>query len=70
MRLDLYQAEIARVIAAQSALLAQARSILQQGCALTPLEQADVLHALQILIENAIGKTKQLLKASDQPVPA
>jgi hypothetical protein len=24
---------------------------------------------LQILIESAIGKTKQLLKASDQPVP-
>ena len=69
MRLDLYQAETARVAAEQSALLAQARSILQQGRALTPLEQAGVLHALQILIENAIGKAKQLLKASEQPVP-
>ena len=69
MRLDLYQAETARVAAEQSALLAQARSILQQGRPLTPLEQAGVLHALQILIENAIGKAKQLLKASDQPVP-
>ena len=68
MRLDLHQAETARVTAAQSALLAQARSILQQGRALTPLEQAGVLHALQILIENAIGKAKQLLEASDQPV--
>ena len=28
-----------------------------------------MLHALQILIENAIGKAKQLLKASNQPVP-
>lgn len=36
---------------------------------LTPLEQGGVLHALQILIENAIGKAKQLLKASGQPVP-
>jgi uncharacterized protein YutE (UPF0331/DUF86 family) len=36
---------------------------------LTPLEQGGVLHALQILIENAIGKAKQLLKADDQPVP-
>jgi uncharacterized protein YutE (UPF0331/DUF86 family) len=69
MRLDLYQAETARVAAEQSALLAQARSILQQGRALSPLEQAGVLHALQILIENAIGKAKQLLKAGDQPVP-
>ena len=59
MRLDLYQAETARVAAEQSALLAQAKSILLQGRALSPLEQAGVLHALQILIENAIGKAKQ-----------
>ena len=58
MRLDLYQAETARVAAEQSALLAQAKSILLQGRALSPLEQAGVLHALQILIENAIGKAK------------
>lgn len=43
MRLDLYQAEAARVAT-------------EQG-------------ALQKLIENAIGKAKQLLKAGDQPVP-
>jgi uncharacterized protein YutE (UPF0331/DUF86 family) len=69
MRLDLYQAETARVAAEQSALLAQAKAILKEGRALTPLEQGGVLHALQILIENAIGKAKQLLKASGQPVP-
>lgn len=69
MRLDLYQAETARIAAEQSALLAQAKAILKQGRALTPLEQGGVLHALQILIENAIGKAKQLLKASDQPIP-
>jgi len=69
MRLDLYQAETARIAAEQSALLAQAKAILQQGRALTPLEQGGVLHALQILIGNAIGKAKQLLKASDQPIP-
>lgn len=69
MRLDLYQAETARIAAEQSALLGQARVILQQGRALTPLEQSGLLHALQILIENAIGKAKHLLKACDQPVP-
>jgi len=69
MRLDLYQAETSRVAADQSALLAQAKAILRQGRALTPLEQGGMLHALQILIENAIGKAKQLLKASNQPVP-
>jgi len=69
MRLDLYQAETARVAAEQGALLAQAKAIIKQGRALTALEQGGVLHALQILIENAIGKAKQLLKASGQPVP-
>ena len=65
MRLDLYQAETARIAAEQSILLAQAKTILQQGRALTPLEQGGVLHALQILIEYAI----QWLKTSGQPVP-
>ncbi len=69
MRLDLYQAETARIAAEQSALLAQAKAILCQGRELTPLEQGGVLHALQILIENAIGKAKQWLKAGAQPVP-
>lgn len=69
MRLDLYQIETARMAAQHKALLDQARDILRQGRPLSPLEQGGVLHALQILIENAIGKAKQLLKATGQPVP-
>lgn len=69
MRLDLYQLETARIAAEQGALLDQARAVLQQGLELRPLEEAGVLHALQVLIENAIGKAKQLLKAAGQPVP-
>ena len=69
MRLDLYQAETARVARAQQALLEQARAILAQGRPLTPLEQGGVLHALQVLVENAIGKAKQLLKARGLSVP-
>jgi uncharacterized protein YutE (UPF0331/DUF86 family) len=69
MRLDLYQAETARIAAEQAALLAQAREICSQGRALTALEQSGVLHAWQVLIENAIGKAKQLLKARNEPVP-
>ena len=69
MRLDLYQAETARIASEQGALLAQAKAILAQGRPLTPLEQGGVLHALQVLIENAIGKAKQLLKAHNQSVP-
>jgi len=69
MRLELYQAETARIAAEQAALLTQARQILAQGRTLTALEQSGVLHALQVLIENAIGKAKQLLKAHNEPVP-
>lgn len=69
MRLDLYQAETARIASQQAALLAEAKAILAQGRALTPLEQGGVLHALQVLIENSIGKAKQLLKARGQAVP-
>lgn len=69
MRLELYQAETARIATEQSALLAQAKQRLVDGLALSPLEQSGVLHALQILIENAIGKAKQLIKAKNEPVP-
>lgn len=33
------------------------------------LGQNGVLHALQVLIENSIGKAKHLLKAANEPVP-
>ncbi|MBT9589341.1 MAG: DUF86 domain-containing protein [Thiobacillus sp.] len=69
MRLDLYHAETARIATEQSALLDVARQRLTEGLMLTPLEQNGVLHALQVLIENAIGKAKQLLKARGEAVP-
>ena len=69
MRFDLYQAETARIAAEQQALLNTARSIIESGKPLSALEQGGVLHALQIIIENAIGKAKHWLKASNQPVP-
>lgn len=69
MRLSLYQAETARIAAQQQQILNEARAALQSGRSLTALENNGVLHALQILIENAIGKGKQLLKAKGQPVP-
>lgn len=69
MRLDLYQAETARIAKQQQQILNQAKAALHSGHTLSCLEENGVLHALQILIENAIGKGKQLLKASGQPVP-
>lgn len=69
MRLDLYLAETAHIAREQSALLDEARRKLLAGEILSGLEQNGVLHALQVLIENAIGKSKQMLKAAQEPVP-
>jgi uncharacterized protein YutE (UPF0331/DUF86 family) len=69
MRLDLYQAETALIAQEQSALLDEACAILLAGGSLSRLEQNGVLHAIQVLVENAIGKAKQLLKAAEKQVP-
>lgn len=69
MRLDLYLAETRRMAQQQADLLDIARKTLQAGQPLSDLEKSGTLHALQLLIENAIGKAKQLLKAAERPVP-
>ena len=69
MRTDLYHAETLRIAAAQGTLLDEARTRLIAGASLTPLEQNGLLHAVQVLVENAIGKAKQQLKARGETVP-
>ena len=69
MRLDLYQAETALIAQEQTALLDEARTTLLAGGTLSRLEQNGVLHAIQVLVENGIGKAKQLLKAAAKQVP-
>ena len=69
MRLDLYQIETAQIAREQDALLDEVCQKLSDGESLSRLEQNGVLHALQLLIENAIGKARQILKAQGEPVP-
>lgn len=69
MRLDLYQAETALIAQEQTSLLDDARMILLTAGSLSRLEQNGVLHAIQVLVENAVGKAKQLLKVSGKQVP-
>ena len=69
MRLDLYQAECERIAKDQISLLNEVKQRLALGESLSRLEQNGVLHALQILIENAIGKCKHLLKSQDESIP-
>jgi uncharacterized protein YutE (UPF0331/DUF86 family) len=69
MRLDLYQAETALIAQEQTSLLDEARMTLLAGGTLSRLEQNGVLHAIQVLVENAVGKAKQLLKSVGKQVP-
>ncbi len=70
MRLELYEAECQRIAADCEAMLNQAcRLLAQPGPGLNSLEQAGMLHALQVLVENAIGKAKHSLKAAGHEVP-
>ena len=69
MRTDLYHEETLRIADAQGTLLDEARNHLLAGASLTPLEQNGLLHAVQILVENAIGKAKQQLKVRGETVP-
>lgn len=69
MELELYQAETARIAATQAASLEDARQILASGRTLSRLEFSGLQRALQVSIENAIGKAKRWLKERDQIVP-
>jgi len=62
MQLDLYQQETDRLARELLAMLDEVRLRLKDQKALTALEQAGVLHALQVLTENAIGKAKLWIK--------
>lgn len=69
MQLDLYQQETNRLTAELQSMLDEARQRLLDGQSLSALEQAGVLHALQLLTENAIGKAKLWIKQRHQAVP-
>lgn len=69
MRLDLYQAETALIAHEQSTLLDEARTRIVSGQPLSRLEMNGVLHVIQVLVENSIGKAKHLLKAAGEQVP-
>jgi uncharacterized protein YutE (UPF0331/DUF86 family) len=69
MQLEIYLQETRRLAEKNTALLDEVRQRLKNAEALSALEQAGVLHALQVLIENAIGKAKHTLKSINKTVP-
>ncbi|WP_347330842.1 type VII toxin-antitoxin system HepT family RNase toxin [Marinimicrobium locisalis] len=68
MRLELYLQETATQAEKHRRLLESAATRLENG-SLSELEQQGVLHSLQVIIENAIGKARHLLKANQKNVP-
>jgi uncharacterized protein YutE (UPF0331/DUF86 family) len=69
VRLDAYQNETAQIARYQAESLAEAAAKLKAGIGLSRLEENGVLHALQVLVENAIGKAKHIIKASGSEPP-
>lgn len=69
MDINLYQRETALIASEQSGLLDEASQRLAAGERLSRLEMNGVLHALQVLSENAIGKAKHILNIQGEAVP-
>ena len=69
MQLDIYLQETAAHAARLEVMLADAKGRLIESGTLTPLETGGALHAIQVLVENAIGKAKQLVKAARGVTP-
>lgn len=69
MYLELYQEETEKVAERNGKLLQELHDKLLQTSGLSLMEEQAMLHALQIIIENAIGKARHLLKAKNAKVP-
>lgn len=69
MQLDVYLRETASHAVRLDSLLFEACARLNEVGALSPLEFGGVLHTIQVLVENAIGKAKQLVRATHGVTP-
>ncbi len=69
MELEIYLRETAVIAQHNQALLDEVSQRLLAGETLSKLEESGMLHALQVLIENAIGKAKHCLKQDGVVVP-
>jgi len=69
MKIELYQAETEKMCRLHQSVLDEARQRLEIGDHFSNMEKLGIIHALQVLIENAIGKAKHLLKLKQQVIP-
>lgn len=69
MDTDLYHESTLGMVRRQKAALHDALARLEANGELSPLEWNGLEHTLQLLVENAIGKAKHLLRLSGSSVP-
>lgn len=69
MKIVLYQAETEKICRFHQSILDEARQRLEVGDNFSDMEKLGIIHALQVLIENAVGKAKHLLKIKQQVIP-
>ncbi|MES2662047.1 MAG: DUF86 domain-containing protein [Pseudomonadota bacterium] len=69
MLIDLYHQETSAIANKYSFILQKLRKKLIKKENLDEIEETAMLHALQVLTENAIGKAKHILKSANETVP-
>lgn len=69
MNLTLYQQQSEKLAKFNGYLLDEAAQRLKQSNSFTSMEEMGILHSLQVIIENAIGKAKHILKMKNYSVP-
>lgn len=69
MYLELYQKETEKLAERNGRLLNELHNKLVQSAEFSIIEEQAMLHTLQVIIENAIGKARHLLKARNEKVP-
>ena len=69
MKNALYQAEIEKMCRLYQNILNEAQDRLNASKTFSNMEKQGIIHSLQILIENSIGKAKHVLKFKAQEIP-
>ncbi len=69
MRLKIYQQETQKLSEKHKKVLAEIHRQIEKNSGLSLIEEQEVLHSLQITIENAIGKARHILKSHNKEVP-
>lgn len=69
MQLEIYQQETEKLAKKHQSILLEIRGQIEANDELSLIEEQAMLHSIQVVIENAIGKARHLLKMHNKKVP-